>query len=385
MVARYVPINPGVLEWALHEAGSGPERLSDRLRVDRSIVDAWLSGASRPSVTQFRRIAATLRRPSATFLLPYPPKSAVPPVHFRHPPDTTNRQLSETERWRLREAGRLQRGMRWVLDKTGQPPVTVPLHATAGDPEAAASKVRESLGITPREQAAWKTESAALREWRRALESHGVAVLLLPMGANSSRGFSIWDELVPVIAVNTHWNPTARIFTMFHEVGHLVSRTSSVCEDWRVDRHKDHDDPVERWCERFAAAFLLPWRDVSHLLSTKHGWQEGREIRDLSTASAVARKFKVSLRAAVLRLINKGIARWNLFASIPKSCDTKSGGGATGGRTRAQARADEYGRRTATIFIEAMQHDVLSRDDVLGYLNIGDAELSTFETDALAG
>jgi hypothetical protein len=32
-----------------------------------------------------------------------------------------------------------------------------------------------------------------------------------------------------------------------------------------------------------------------------------------------------------------------------------------------------------------MQRDVLSRDDVLGYLNIGDAELSTFETDALAG
>jgi Zn-dependent peptidase ImmA (M78 family)/transcriptional regulator with XRE-family HTH domain len=384
MVARYVPINPAVLQWALHEAGSDPVRLSDRVGVDQAIVAEWLSGASSPTLTQFRKIASSLRRPSATFLLPAPPKSVVPQVNFRHPPSATNRELSEAEHLRLREAGRLQRGMRWVLDRTGQPRVDLPLCATSSDPEAAAKKVRERLGITAAAQAEWRSDHSALREWRRALESLGIAVLFLPMGADSSRGFSFWDDLVPVVAVNTHWNATARIFTMFHEFGHLVSRTSSLCEDWRVERQKDHDDPVERWCEKFAAAFLLPWTDVSRFLAAK-GWQAGHQIDDLSMASTVARKFKVSLRAAVLRLINKGVARWPLFASIPKSSDAKSGGGSGQGRTRPQARADEYGRRTATIFVDGMVRDVLSRDDVLGYLNIGDAELSTFETEALAG
>ena len=261
----------------------------------------------------------------------------------------------------------------------------MPLETTSTDAGVAALELRQIIGIAPADQLAWKNEPTALREWRRALETLGVAVLLLPMGSDSARGFSFWDDLVPVIAVNTHWNPTARIFTIFHELGHLISRTSSVCQDWRVQRHKEHDDPVERWCERFSAAFLLPWPEVSRFLSTKHGWHEGREVHDLSIASALARKFKVSLRAAVLRLINHGAARWSLFASIPKSSDAKVSGGGGGGRTRAQARADEYGRRTATILMEGMQRDILSRDDVLGYLNIGDSELSTFETDALAG
>jgi Zn-dependent peptidase ImmA (M78 family)/transcriptional regulator with XRE-family HTH domain len=385
MVAQHVPINPAVLAWALREAGAGPKELAGRLGVERAVVDAWLHGSSRPNLTLFRKLATTLHRPSATFLLPEPPKSAIPAVQFRHPPDAANRQLGEAERLRLREAGRLQRGLRWILDQTDHRPLDIPLESTATDPEVAAHRLRQIVGVTPNEQTGWKSDSMALREWRRALEALGIAVLLLPMGSDSARGFSFWDDLVPVIAVNTHWNPAARIFTMFHELGHLISRTSSVCQDGRVERHKDHGDPVERWCERFAAAFLLPWPDASRFLSTKYGWTEGREIHDLKVASALARRFKVSLRASVLRLIDHKAAQWKLFTSIPKNSDAKTGGGGGGGRTRPQIRADEYGRRTATILFDGMQRDVLSRDDVLGYLNIGDAELSTFETDALAG
>jgi Zn-dependent peptidase ImmA (M78 family)/transcriptional regulator with XRE-family HTH domain len=385
MVAQHVPITPSVLEWALREAGSDAARLSERVGVDQSAVAAWLSGTSSPTLTQFRKIASSLRRPTATFLLPSPPKSAVPPVYFRHPPDAANRELSEAEHLRLREAARLQRGMRWVLEKAEHSRVDLPVCSTSDDPEMAAKKIQDKLGIASTTQTGWRSEHVAIKEWRRALESLGVAVLFLPMGANASRGFSLWDDLVPVIAANTHWNATARAFTLFHEVGHLVSRTSSVCDEWRVERKKAHGDPVEMWCERFAAAVLLPWADVSRLLSARYGWREGQRVRDLTVASAVAHKFKVSLRATVLRLIDKGVAPWTLFAAIPKASDAKSGGGGGQGRTRAQARADEYGRRTASVFIEGMEREVLSRDDVLGYLNIGDAELSTFEAEALAG
>jgi Zn-dependent peptidase ImmA (M78 family)/DNA-binding XRE family transcriptional regulator len=386
MAATHVPITPSVLDWALKEAGLTSDGLSERVGVDRATVDAWRGGTATPTLTQFRKLATTLHRPSATLLLPAPPKSAIPLVQFRHPPDRANRQLSEAERLRLREAGRLQRGLRWVLEQTGEFGLAIPLVHTSAEPEAAAQQLRKFVGITPNAQIAWKDEFAAFREWRRALEALGIAILLLPMGTDAARGFSIWDDLVPVIAVNTHWSPTARIFTLFHEFGHLVSRTSSVCQDWATQRNKDHADPIERWSERFSAAFLLPWPEVCQFLSKKFGWTAGDRIDDLAIASALARKFKVSLRASVLRLIDNDAARWNLFASIPQSSDAKKeGGGGGGGRTRAQARADEYGRRTATILVEGMNRDVLSRDDVLSYLNIGDAELSTFETDALAG
>lgn len=87
-----------------------------------------------------------------------------------------------------------------------------------------------------------------------------------------------------------------------------MTRTSSACVESL--RTGDRGDPIERWCERFAAEVLMPAQDVGAVLR-QQGWTPGATVTNLDAAAAIARRFKVSLRAAVIRLVTTGAATWD--------------------------------------------------------------------------
>lgn len=378
-----VPIKPDALAWAIEESGYSVEALTEELDLSQGTVKAWLRGVQKPNVTEFRKLATKLKRPTAVFFLPSPPKADPKDVQFRHPPGSEGRPLNPKEKLKLRETRRLQRGLSWVLSELNDSPLQLPRfkHDTT-EPDVAAKKARELLGISVETQLKWKDESHALLGWRLAFEDLGVGVLLLSLGEDSARGFSIWDDRAPLIALNTHWNTPARIYTLFHELGHLLTRTSSLCQE-EVGSHKHGADPVERWCESFAASALLPWASVEEYLRTKAKWDGSSQVT-LQTAGKLARKFKVSVRAAALRLISNGLAGWDLYRSIPKVSDSKGSGGGGTGRDRCKIRLDEYGTRTARVLLRGVQGDVLTRDDVLGYLNVGEDDLQQIVAEVTA-
>jgi Zn-dependent peptidase ImmA (M78 family) len=192
----------------------------------------------------------------------------------------------------------------------------------------------------------------------------------------------MWDDYVPLVAVNTHWDPSARIFTLLHEFGHLISRTSSVCEELVESRRKGTGDPIERWCEQFAADVLLPSDDVERFLRQKLEWNGKEELDDLGAASKVARRYRVSLRAAVLCMITIGAAKRSLYGAIPAASEEKRGGGGGSGRIRSEIRIDEYGRRTARLFVHGLRRDVLTPDDAFSYLNMSDRDWAEYERSA---
>src|SRR5690606_10048362 len=117
----------------------------------------------------------------------------------------------------------------------------------------------------------WRSASAAFDAWRSALERLGVLVLLFPLGEENCRGFSLASGLAPVIAVNTAWNDQARAFTLFHELGHLMTETASACASAPPASVAGAWDPAERWCERFAAATLVPEPAARGLLADRRG------------------------------------------------------------------------------------------------------------------
>ena len=75
---------------------------------DSPVVD-WTKGRGRPSLTQFRKLAETLRRAEALFFLPAPPKEDDLTVEFRRSPKETRAEPNASERKSLRDSKRLQR------------------------------------------------------------------------------------------------------------------------------------------------------------------------------------------------------------------------------------------------------------------------------------
>ncbi len=366
-----VPITTSVLEWAIRESGYDVEELAKAAGIAPNKIHAWLAG-TQPNVTELRAIASALRRPFATFLLPAPPKEKKPPIEFRVPADSARSELNVIERQRIREAVRLQEILAWVVRELRRGRPDIPRATINESAEIQAKELRATFGISFELQKEWTTPIRALRGWRRALENSGVFVLALSMGEDSIRGFSLWDQHAPLIALNTSWSAEARIFTLFHEYGHLLTRTSSACVE-SIGRAKS--DPTERWCEEFAADVIIPRRELQQYLLTHKLRQP---IKDIKTVSRIANVFRASLRATALRLIGMEAASWPLYATLPPLSERKrSTGGGGAGRQRAQIRLDQYGLQAIGVFATAVDKDVLNRADVLDYLDIPPASLGS--------
>ncbi len=309
MAAVLAPVTPDVVRWAVEEDGRDAPALAEALKVDEDTFLAWLEGDAKPTKGQVTRLAEVLRRPRALFFLPTPPAAATLPASYRHPPGA-QRDVSQAARLHLRRARRVQDAVAWTL--RDEPEVELPRHALTEDAAAAGEAVREWTGITVEEQYAWTGGPyTALNAWRQAFDRLGILVFSIEVGRGDVRGFSSWNPRAPLIAVNVSAvSPSARVFTLAHELGHLVTRTDAACIE-PMELLVDVD--VERWCEAFAAAFLMPSGAVRRL-ARLHGF--GLRPASVADVSALMRYFHVSARAAALRLIELGYAEPRFYGEV---------------------------------------------------------------------
>lgn len=370
MPTKEVPLNGEVLAWARTESGLSHEDVAASLGLEPQVVATWESGDARPTKGQFTRLVELLKRPSAVFFLPAPPARAVVPTSFRMAPGLAGHRLNDEEVRQIRWARRLQDIISWILRDEGADLVTLGRFALSQEPATAAQELRTQLGISPAEQLAWDKPSEAFRSWRGALEEAGVLVLQLSLGRGNVRGFSAWDDRAPLVAVNTAYHPTARIFTLFHEVGHLLTRTDAAC--LRFIQPSDPDFGAERWCERFSADFLMPEPALLNL-AARLGVTGGSQVTDFDTARKLAARFKVSTRAASLRLHELGLAPAGFYAAIEQhlaKLDWNQQGGGGGGQPAPEKRLTQLGTRIPEVLLEAQATGRLNRVDVADYLHL---------------
>lgn len=106
-------------------------------------------------------------------------------------------------------------------------------------------------------------------------------------------GAAVTDDGFPLIFVNAIQLAPRALFTLAHELGHLLSRHSEAVE---VDDSLVGSTPGERFANAFAASFLMPEEDVLQSIA-----EFGR------TAESLARMvddFGVSLETIIYRLHN---------------------------------------------------------------------------------
>ncbi len=358
-----VPITTAVLDWTIAESGLSLAEIAKGVGVDESDIQNWSSEDAKPSVTELKRLAKTLHRQLAVFLLPEVPESPHVQVQFRHPIGAERtRELTAEERRFLRRARRLQDAQSWLVSELDRERPDIPQVSISTASVSVSNSWRERFGISVETQLAWRSASVAFDAWRAAVDAAGVTVLQLSMGTKSCRGFSLWDESAPLIAVNTAWTDEARSFTLFHELGHLLTRTDSACASAPVTARAG--DSTERWCEEFSAGVLIPSRALVGV----------NRVDGLPALAALARRFKTSLRATALRLIEVGKASWSLYEEIPRVSDSKKEGGGGTGRNRREIREDEFGHRTIEMFLSAVKRDIISASQALDYLDIPSSE-----------
>ena len=126
-------------------------------------------------------------------------------------------------------------------------------------PDLMAASVRDYLGITLDTQTSWSDIDTALKAWRKVIQDAGVFVFKDAFHAGNYCGFSLYDEHLPIIYVNNSTAKTRQIFTLLHELAHILFQTSG------IDSLREPDDRsmdarqlrIEMLCNRFAAQLLF--------------------------------------------------------------------------------------------------------------------------------
>lgn len=158
--------------------------------------------------------------------------------------------------------------------------------ASAIGPSALAAKVREHLGIGPKEP---------VRDLCGLLESCGIKVRPVTLASESFFGLSVGQEDGgPAIVVNTWERISVErwIFTAAHELGHLLMHRSA----YDV-RQTSEDMSEEKSADQFASHFLMPER------AFRAEWDDTYGLALVDRVLKVKRMFRVSYRTVLFRLV----------------------------------------------------------------------------------
>lgn len=307
-----IPVNPDVLRWARVSLNLPVEEVARRMKKKVADIEAWESGETSPTYVQLETLAYDIyKRPLALFFFPEPPEEETIAQSFRTLPADELQRIPPRIHYLLRQARVLQLNLAELYDGVN-PAERKIWHDLDFAPTVAATdmaeQVRAYLGIELAQQQSWNSTEDALKQWRAALEQHGVFVFkdtFNPPGKRQAdagdspfSGFCLYDTNFPVIYVNNNKAKTRQIFTLFHELAHLLMHTGGV--DTRQDDYIEHlhgdNRRIEILCNRFAAEFLLPTWDFKPRSA-------GKSIQD-HTITEWAGVYGVSRETILRRLLD---------------------------------------------------------------------------------
>ena len=230
---------------------------------DEELVNEWEAGQKQLTLYQLKTLARFYKRPLAAFFLPNPPEEPSIPQDFRTLPDENETPLSPKTRLAMRQARRLQSiASELKDDNDGDFLSRIERAEISDDPEALACKIRGLLDVSLEEQLSWEKDSDAMDMWKKSIERLDILVFQMSMPLEEARAFSFTNGGLPVIVINTKDALKARIFSLFHELGHILLNEGGICDPGKIGGEESfkRGKSIEAFCNFFAGAVLIPRR-----------------------------------------------------------------------------------------------------------------------------
>ena len=296
-VAASVP----VLRWAAQRARKTDEELCQRFTK----WPQWLNGEAQPTLRQLEDFARFTHTGIGYFFLPEPPRQPLPLPDFR---TLRDHELADPSSELLDTIHLCQRRQDWYREHArlnGWPPLSfVGSLSVQTPPVEAAERIRQTIQLSAEARRRLSTWEEALRQLIARIEDTGVLVMASSVvGSNSHRkldvgefrGFTLADELAPVIFLNAADSKAAQMFTLAHELAHVWLGQSGVSDPEAGQMPRHH---TERWCNLVAAELLVPMTEL------QAAYQPDASIPD--EMQRLARSFKVSTLVVLRRLFDAG-------------------------------------------------------------------------------
>lgn len=290
-MAVEVTIHPEVLQWALDRSELSTQEIEKQFPK----IKDWKSGTRKPTLPQARKLAKAAHLPLGRLLLsvPTPEELTIPDFRTIHNKKVgvvgaDLREIIQTAELRLS----------WYAEYASQvgiePPTLLGMVSSTVSPEQAAKIICKEFGWDasgyPKGQDKFaelvsRMEECGLLVMRNSIVGNNTA---RPLDVHEFRGFTLRDHAYALVFLSTSDSKTAQLFSLAHELGHVVQAAPGLSGD------QGNENAVEQWCNRFAAALLMPEE-----LIRKHLIQSDQLEHQLDE---IARQFGVSPEALLWRL-----------------------------------------------------------------------------------
>jgi len=390
-------VEPELLVWARKSIGFDAAQAARRIGVSAERLSSWEEGRARPTVAQLRMIAKVYKRPLAVFFLSRPPRDFQALRDYRRLPDAEVGHLTPELHDAIRRAHALRDAAMDLRALAGETITDPPrLDPAPSDPERFGEEMRDLLGVSLSQQTGWRDERRALNEWIDALTALDVLVLQvqrIPLA--EMRGFSVSAAPLPAVVLNGGDFPRGRIFTLFHEFAHVLSNSSGICDLTPRQRARNPSDEVEVFCNRAAAAALMPASAFASDPLVRLAPADGRWSDE--AVAALSARYSVSQEAVVRRLYTLDLTTWDFlqekrheyrqgFEAYREELTRQRREEKAGGPSWYRMKVRDLGRPYIELALDAYYRHEITGSDLTEYLEIKINQLPKLEAElALTG
>ncbi|QHD04908.1 ImmA/IrrE family metallo-endopeptidase [Pseudomonas sp. R76] len=366
-------INPAILSWSRQRAGLSEAQIAKGLALKIVKVKRWEGGQNLPTFNQAQKWAVITQIPFGFLFLKAPPQEHLPIPDLRtvggvfpHKPSLnlmdTVRDVLRKQDWYLEY---LQDHERAPLPFVGRFNNHSPIKDVVAD-------IRRVLGVTD------AFARMGYEDYVRALvsgaEEAGILVMRSGVALGNThrkldvsefRGFAISNPMAPVVFINSADAPTARLFTLMHELAHIWIGSTGVSDGSSQSARQE-----EAFCNAVAGEFLAPELIFrAHWVSDVH-WEEN--------LGPLAGRFRVSALVIARRARDLGYISNDQYGAyyrrILQEYRDKDGSGGDYYRTAAIRNST---RLSKAVLAEAQSGRILLRD-AGKLLGVQPAKLKTY-------
>lgn len=361
-----VKINAQLLVWARESVNIVPAYVTQELSISKEELTALENGVQSPTYEQLLLFAKLYEKPIGAFLLKEPPKEKPLPKDYR---TVRSEELAELHDKTLITIRRVRGLTENAIELRREMEIEFPewtYRATMQDKaESIAPVYRKVFNVG----AINKIENSgdALDFLINEFEKQGILVFQTALTQDEVRGFSLTDEAVPVIVIRRADRPTAKTFTLFHELGHILLHDGGICNL----KEGQGAAQIEKWCNQFAAAVLVPLNELltEEIVQQQH--QLGYKQWQLITLTRLGQKHHVGPEVILRRLYTANRATKQFYEEKHEKWNSGVQGGRGGkGRDFIKEQVKEKGKNFTKIALQALKKQRISLKDFADYMDV---------------
>ena len=265
-------INKDMMFWARNYAGYVNGYENELPKDIREKYESWESGEKYPTWIQLRKVSKKYKVPTAFFFMKTPPEYGTIPTLVNYRKLDMESIYKANSPFLIDNIHTSENRRRIFIELSEDMDESIPpfeLFEGEINKYNLASYIREKLDVSIDTQKSWlkkenrkdKDHYNFLNNWKEVLtEKMGVLIFeTYDVDIEEMRGLCIYHDNVPIILLNGKDSVNGRIFSLFHELTHLLLGESAICGD-------DLERDIEVFCNAVSGEFLVPSNDLAENL-----------------------------------------------------------------------------------------------------------------------